>query len=217
MRLKGLIKKAIWFLIFFSVTVGFAFGQEKNQISGFAGINYVLKYGSEQDYVMGDNDFPVTPAHMVPALGFSYARFFTDRMGVEIDFRYNLSTKVTLEDPSDGDRVEVDIAKHHTLTGNIVYQLSNGDFVPYVTAGAGLDMLSGAKDQTIISELGYEVTLEAPAKKNDFVINVGAGINYFVNQTFGVRFDARYLLILETDDHPLINCLNITVGAFYRF
>jgi hypothetical protein len=217
MKLKGFVKKASLLLIILSVAWSIALGQEKNQITGFAGLNYILQYGSAEDYVLGENDFPVTPAHAISTLGFSYARFFSGSMAVEVDFRYNLSTKVNLEDPSDGDRAEVEIAKHYTITGNILYQLTTGDFVPYVTAGAGVDMLSGAEDQTIISELGYEVTLEAPAKKNDFVVNAGAGINYFINPTFGIRFDARYLIILKTDDHPLINSFNVVGGIVYKF
>jgi len=217
MKIKDIVKKIALFLIIFGFISNLGFGQEKNQVTGFAGLNYVMQYGSEADYVQGENDFPVTPAHMPPIFGFSYARFFSERMGVEVDFRYNLSSKVTLEDPSDGDTIDIDTAQHYTITGNLIYQLSTGSFIPYILAGGGIDNLVNAEDQFITSALGYDVTLEAPEKKIDIVVNAGAGVYYFTGSNSGFRFDARYIFIPSTDDHPAINSLNITGGVFYRF
>lgn len=217
MRIKDIAKKIALFLIVFGFMSNLGFGQEKNQVTGFAGLNYVMKYGSEADYVQGENDFPVTPAHMLPIFGFSYTRFFSETIAVEVDFRYNLTSRVTLEDPSDGDTIDIDTTQHYTITGNLIYQLSTGNFIPYIVVGGGFDNLVNAEDQSITSALGYDVTLEAPEKKIDIVVNAGAGVNYFISSNSGFRFDARYIFTPSTDDHPAINSLNITGGIFYRF
>jgi len=217
MKIMGIIKKSTLFILVLGFIANLAFAQEKNQFTSFAGLNYIMKYGSVTDYVQGENDFPVTPAHMPPVFGVSYARFFSAKLGIEVDFRYILNSKVILEDPSDGDTINIETAQHYMLTGNLIYQLSTGKFIPYVLAGGGFDSLVNAKDQTINSSLGYEVTYAVPEKKIDFVVCAGAGFNYFIGSNLGLRFDARYIFIPSTDDHPLINSLNITGGVFYRF
>ncbi|WP_304511815.1 hypothetical protein [Desulfobacula sp.] len=93
------------FILFFSSS---AFTQErKNQVTIIAGLNYIFEYGSEADYMAMGNDFPVTSSHNTPTFGISYTRFFSKKIGFEVDFRYLLSSKVTLIDPSDNDEIEI--------------------------------------------------------------------------------------------------------------
>jgi len=193
------------------------FAQGKNQITIFGGLNHVLEYGSEDDYVLGENDFPVTPAHTPPAFGLSYTHFFFKRIGFEVDFRYYLSSKLTLQDPSDGDKIKIDSSKHYALTGNFIYQILNGRFRPYLLLGAGFDSLVDVKDQELTTEYGYSLILYAPEKKTDFVANAGVGVKYFISSSFGTRFDIRYIFMPKTDDHPAINSFNFVVGIFYGF
>ena len=49
---------------------------EKYQVSLFVGMNHIPQYGSADDYVLGENDFPVTPAHTPP------------NFGIRLDLRY---------------------------------------------------------------------------------------------------------------------------------
>lgn len=217
LQIKGFRRGTPLFLLVLGFMANLGYGQAKNQIAFFAGLNHVLQYGCKEDYVFGENDFPVTPAHTPPALGLSYARFFSRKIGFELDFRYNLSSKLTLEDPSDGDEIKIDCSKHFALTGNLIYQILNGRLRPYLLVGAGFDTLSDVKDQTVISELGYEVTLMAPEKKSDFLADAGIGILYFIDSNLGMRFDIRYIFIPKTDDHPAINSINVCIGGFKRF
>ena len=39
------------------------------QLSFLSGFNHVFEYGKEEEYVMGENDFPVTPSHTLLSLG----------------------------------------------------------------------------------------------------------------------------------------------------
>lgn len=189
-------------------------GENKFQFSIFGGINNVFKYGSENDYVMGENDFPVTPAHKPASFGASIGYFFTDNIGIELDGRYYLSSKVILEDPSDQDSVEVDASKHFSIALNIFYRLSGGDFRPYLVVGGGFDMLS-AKDETYTSEYGYEIEFIAPETTTGLLAQVGGGIQYFLSSSAGARLDVRYVLIFDDPDN--INSLSIMAGVFIRF
>ena len=189
-------------------------GENKFQFSIFGGINNVFKYGSENDYVMGENDFPVTPAHKPASFGASIGYFFTDNIGIELDGRYYLSSKVTLEDSSDQDTVEVDTSRHYSMTLNLFYQLSGGNFRPYLVVGGGFDKLS-AKDEEYTSEYGYEIEFIAPEKTTDLLAQVGGGIQYFLSSSAGARLDVRYVLIFDDPDN--ISSLSIMAGAFIRF
>ncbi len=203
----------LFFILFFSSS---SFAQErKNQVTIFGGLSYIFEYGSEADYAVMGNDFPVTPSHNSVTFGLSYVRFFSKKIGFEVDFRYLLSSKVTLIDPSDNDEIELDSSKHWALTGNFIYQLSSGKLRPYLLVGAGIDSLADVKDQTIESKLGYTVTIEAPEKKIDFTANAGVGFQYFISSNFGLRVDVRYVLITSSPDK--INSINSVVGTFFRF
>jgi outer membrane beta-barrel protein len=187
---------------------------QKFQFSIFGGFNFVFEYGSENDYALGENDFPVTPAHTPLVLGTSLAYFFTDNLGLELDWRYVLSSQVTLEDPSDLDTVEIDSSKHYSLTLNLLYQFMSGKLRPYVLAGGGFDKLL-AKGATYTSEYGFEITLEAPEKTLDAVANFGAGLNYFVSDSVALKLDVRYVMIFADPNN--VKNLSAVVGLSFRF
>jgi len=209
------MKKALIIIFILAFVVNIGFSQEKKfQASIFGGINHVFEYGSEDDYEMGGNDFPVTPAHTSVSFGAAFAYFFTNNLSVELDGRYMLGSNVTLEDPSDQDTVEITTSKHYSLTLNFIYHFLSGKFRPYLVVGGGIDKLI-VKDETYTSEYGYEIEFIAPEKTIDPLAQVGAGIQYFMSQNLGVRLDIRYVLIF--DDPNNVSSIHFVGGALFRF
>lgn len=206
-------ERVVLALVIFFAAAGNVLAQ-KYQLSAIAGVNRVFAYGEEADYVLGENDFPVTPAHSPFSLGASFTFFFTRNWGLEADGRYILSSKVQLVDPSDQDTVEVDAAKHLSLTLNIVYQFLTGKFRPYLVAGGGFDRLQ-AKAATYISTYGFEIDVEAPESKTDPMANFGTGLVFDVASTFGIRLDLRYVVIFSDPDR--VTALSTTAGVSFRF
>jgi len=187
---------------------------QKFQFSLFGGLNHVLEYGSEDDYIFAENDFPVTPAHTPVSFGVGFAVFLTNNIGVELDGRYTLSSKVTLQDPSDEDTLEYDTAKHYTITLNLIYRFLSGKFRPYVVLGGGIDKLL-AEDKTYVSEYGYEIEFLTPEKTIDPLVSLGGGVQYFFNDNLGIRLDFRYVVIFDDPDN--VNNLNIVAGVCLGF
>jgi len=209
------MRKGVLFVFILILVFGFGFGQQKKlQISVFGGFSHVLEYGSEDEYVMGENDFPVTPAHMPLGFGAAFAYSFTKNMAFELEARYTLSTKVTLIDPSDEDTVEVNTSSHISGTLNFIYHFLKGKIRPYLIIGGGIDKLF-AKDETYTSDYGYEVEFLAPEKTIDPVAQLGAGIHYLPSPNTGARLDLRYGLIFDKPN--TVNSLNIAIGFFLRF
>jgi outer membrane beta-barrel protein len=218
MTFKTFVNNKNWAVLIFTVfaipfLTGAAYAQ-KFQFSVFGGINHVFKYGSEDDFVLGENHFPVTPTHTPPIFGASLSLFFSENLGLELDWRYVFSSKVILVDPSDQDTVEIDSSKHYSLTLNLLYQFMSGKLRPYVVAGGGFDNLS-AEDATYTSEYGFAITLEAPEKTLDAVANFGAGMNYFVSDNLGLKLDVRYVMIFADPNN--VNNLSAVFGVSFRF
>ena len=217
MKLPGSCNKRPWviaILLFSLLVLAGSARAQKFQFSIFGGINHVFQYGSEENYVLGENDFPVTPSHTPGILGASVAYFFSESFGLEADGRYTFSTKATLVDPSDQDTVEVDTSKHLSLTLNLIYLLSAGNLKPYLVAGGGFDSVS-AEEKNYISEYGFEITVEPPESTTDALANFGAGLIYSISPSVGIRLDVRYVLIFA--EPQSVKSLNAVLGASFRF
>jgi hypothetical protein len=187
---------------------------QKYQVSLFVGMNHVFEYGSEGDYVLGENDFPVTPSHTPPNFGAAFALDLNDNIALELDWRYTLSSKLLLVDPSDQDEVEIDSSKHHTVTLNFIYRFLKGKIRPYILLGGGMDKIL-AKDQTYTTMYGFEVDFLAPEKTLDPLANFGAGLHISVSPNVGIRFDLRYVMIFAEPDS--ISSLNGVAGIAISF
>lgn len=187
---------------------------DKYQVSLFVGMNNVFEYGSEEDYVLGENDFPITPTHAPLNFGAAFALYLNDYIALELDWRYTLSSKVTLVDPSDQDEVDIDSSQHHTITLNFIYRFLQGSVKPYVVLGGGLDKLL-AKDETYTTTYGFEVDFLAPDKTIDPVANVGAGMLFSLSPNLGIRLDLRYVMIFADPD--TLSSLNGVAGITFSF
>jgi opacity protein-like surface antigen len=184
--------------------------EEKNQISIMGGIYAVNESGNLSDYEPGYNDFPVTPGHKSISFGFGYARFISGNVGVELDFRYHLSSKVTVTDAMDQERVEIDTLNNYSVTGNILYKFSAGLVQPYITGGAGMNILRPyAKEFT--SDQGSIIIITAPEKTNNLLYNVGAGI--IAGNSIALRLDVRYAVVSNID----VKGIQFMGGVAFRF
>jgi outer membrane protein W len=212
------MRKILFFILMMIYLTGFAAvekaGDKKLQLSILAGIHKVSGYGSQEDYRAGENDFPVMPSHHPPCVGISFAYSLTKKVVIELAGRYYFSSTVTLEDPSDQDTLEVNSAKHFSVTANFIYRLSGKTFSPFLAAGAGIDNLL-AKDETYISTYGYETEFLAPEKKVDLLLNLGGGIQYSFSSGFGMVMDLRYVIIFNKPSN--VKSLNLMAGIFMKF
>lgn len=216
-----MLKRVLPFLLLvmlLGVSVESAYAQDpKMSISIFGGVLHTMEYGSIADYMIGENDFPVTPAHTPLNFGLALGYSIWQGLGAELDVRYHFSASVTLEDPSDGDSITIDSSRHNTITGNLIYRFRLGKFQPFLLAGIGIDTLVGEEQQTLTSDLGYEITFETPEKKSDLVWNGGGGCILMLSSRLGIRMDIRYVHIPGSEEVPALNAVNAAAGLMIRF
>ncbi len=187
---------------------------QKFKFSVFGGVNHIFTYGSDKDYVFGENDFPVTPSHTPFNFGAALSVFVTDRIEVELDGRYTLSSQIALTDPSDNDTVTIDSSKHYSFTLNFLYRFMEGKVGPYLVLGGGVDKLLG-EDKTYVTDYGWDVEFLAPEGALDFVADLGGGVYYSLGSHLGIRVDLRYVLIFSEPDR--LGGLNGVLGFSFLF
>lgn len=190
--------------------------KENAQVSVFGGINYHREYGTIDDYVPGENDFPIMPAHSPFNFGFAVSYFVTRHIGIEVDGRLTSSSKVTLTDPSDQDTLEIDSPKHFSMTINLIYRIVDRRLSPYLIVGGGFDRIS-VKEQTYMSAYGFKVTPKALSEDEKFdpLFQIGTGVQYSIINNLGIRMDFRYIRIFDEPNHVIT--LNTVFGLFFKF
>jgi hypothetical protein len=175
--------------------------------------NFIGSSGSSDDYVEGENEFPIVSAYKNYGVGFGLS--FGKVVFAGIEGHYNLSGKATLTDPSDNDTVEVNTYKNasgiFTLGVNIV---RNQTVRLYINGGVGVRYNLDAEIQTYTSELGYEVEIEPPEKKFLLEAFGGLGLELYLSQTTGLFFNGRYSYV-DLDDPQM--AIVVLAGLVYRF
>ncbi len=217
MKFRNVIICCLALVLFAGMSERASAQDAKAYLHFFGGLNWILEYGCDCDYEMGVNDFPKTPEHTTGSVGMAFGYFLGKGFALELDARYHTNAEVTLTDPSDGDRVKIDTAKHYSISANVLYEILKGGVRPYVLAGAGIDTLVDVETKTFPTELGYEFELKEPDKKTAFMYNLGCGVVVQLSSSLGIRLDARYVNIPESDDHDTIQSINATVGLSFRF
>ena len=189
--------------------------ETKNNVSLLAGINFIGKYGSAENYAPGSNDFPIILAHHISFFAVSYARKVWKEVYAEIDFRSYSATEITLVEPVSQDEITLDTLKHISITANGMYRWNKERFVFYAVFGAGIDKIAKTATQILRTKMNYEVTIEPPADLNDVVIDAGIGTDVRIWKTLSARLDIRYFYIFSNPD-PISNT-NISAGVSYSF
>lgn len=209
------MKKVLFTVLIPVLLVSFSFGQEKRfHLSFFGGVNHVFAYGSEDDYMMGENDFPITPAHTPLDLGAALAYLLTENLAVELRGDFTFNSMVTFLDPSDQDTVEINTSKHFSISLNLLYQLFKGKIRPYIVLGGGIDKIF-AEEESYISSYGYEIEFGLLDRTIDLFANTGFGLYFWVAPLFDVKIETRYIFMFAESES--IKSLNVVVGFMFRF
>ena len=102
-----------------------------------------------------------------------------------------------------------------TFALSLVIRLPKGRIRPYLSFGGGLDRIE-AKEETVVSDFGYEIYLAAPSE-NELVaalLQFGGGVEVGLFKAFGIRLDGRYSLVLA--DPATVRGVSLTAGLFLR-
>lgn len=140
------------------------------------------------------------------------AYFLTDSLGVEMnigessnDFKYRIG----------GTPLKISNSEFHFDLGPIVqYKLNK--YTPFFSLGLGFVNINSGK--ILIS--GQRISGDT----NEFALNIGGGVKYYMSKKMGVRVDLRDHVIFTGDDkfwgpgaNESLNLIEVSGGVFYHF
>jgi len=191
-------------------------GERVGFLTLHGGAHHQFSSGRAEEYVLGENDFPVIPAHTGIVLGFSYLETIGRMFGAEIDIRFIGASSVVLTDPSDRDTVKAQAGPHGSIALNGLFAPFHGSVRPYLLTGGGLDA-SLAGNASYVTRYGYVIDVPAPAFKERFDVEVhaGAGVLVVFKKKWGFRLEIRYGWIF--DEPRTLDSASGSAGAFLSF
>lgn len=169
-------------------------GETRFTLSAGGGFERVFSYGSDSQYAAGENDFPVTPAHLTGMASLRLAIGVAGRLDLTLEGRYGFSRTIRLSDPYDGDEVDIATAKRWSLALGFRYFLAAGRIRPWLSAGAGMEWLA-AKEQLALSRFGFEVFFAPPEDPSALLVQAGAGMEVALSKAWGLWADVRYVRV----------------------
>lgn len=169
--------------------------------------------GSESDYEVGVNEFPLVSAFQNFGLGLGLT--FGKVVFAGIEGHYNFNGKATLTDPSDDDTVEIDTYRYasglFTLGVNVVRSRT---VRLYINGGGGVRYNLDSETKSYTSALGFFTDIDPPEKKYLLEAFGGVGIELYLSQTSGLLLSGRYSYV-DIDD-PQASFV-VLAGIVYRF
>jgi len=201
-------------LLFLITLISISMYANDIQVFGFWGTGSISEYGSEKNYILGENDFPVTPSHNIDFTGLGILYYFNNNIGIELLSKYFFTTELALEDPSDGDTVRINTSNHFSVSLNLFYEMEFKTFKPYLFVGGGFDKLF-AEEKEYISNYGYKITFLPPERTIDPMFNIGIGFKYFFVKNFGLRAGLDYVQVFTKNYN--IKSFNLYAGLLFNF
>lgn len=175
--------------------------------------NFIGSSGSADDYLEGENEFPLVSAYKNFGAGFGLA--FGKVVFAGFEGHYNLSGKATLSDSSDNDTLEINTYRYATGLFTLGVNLVRNQTVRlFINGGGGVRYNLDAETQTYTSELGFAVEIEPPEKELLFEAFGGLGFELYLSRTTGLFFSGRYLYV-DFDDPQM--AVVVLAGLVYRF
>ncbi|MFC2155631.1 outer membrane beta-barrel protein [Acidobacteriota bacterium] len=166
--------------------------------------------GSASDYVVGENEFPITDSHSCFGLGLSFSYKINASLSWGVEAGYNLKSTTVIRDPSDNDSVEIDTYQHILVFGTFGYRflerLIRGNKIScFARTGAGIYYLPDKMStETYTTALNYIIEIEPTDKRAGFAGFAGAGVEVTVYRNFGIVLSGRYLYIASQQKQSAI-------------
>ncbi len=189
--------------------------EQSFSLSVLAGVQRFPAYGTVAEYVRGENDFPVTPAHIAVMAGLAFGRMAGPFL-FELDARWTFRRGIVMKDPSDGDSAPVSTTAHVSAVLNVLYGPFRGAWRPYIEAGGGVDAVL-VHSEVITTAYGYVIDRPAPrtADRFDPEAHIGGGLIATLGAALAVRLDVRSVWVF--DDPRPVSSLQAAGGLVLRF
>ena len=149
----------------------------------YGAFNMAHKMGDNDEYLAGENDFPVTPAHGEAGIGLGVIWNLSKRFAIQFCGDYLFGGEVEKEDPSDKETCTYRTYDNINLIGSGIIRFGGGTQF-FISPGAGINILVPYDDTEKTGSLGSIIVIEAPAKKIHPLMAFGAGVIHNMKKSF---------------------------------
>lgn len=192
---------SVFFLIFIS-PIQSATQQKKVYILLYGTFNLVQKMGNIGDYVPGENDFPITPAHFESGGGLGLFINISHRFAIQLSSYYLFGNRVNKEDPSDGETVTYKTYNNINTLGSVIVKVgSKPQF--FICGGGGFNVLIPYPQKEVEGSLGSIIILQPPDKKINPMVGVGGGVILNFKKMI-LKLEALYTMILRYEKNSIL-------------
>lgn len=171
----------------------------------FGSYNIFLSSGSASDYVVGENEFPITDSHDTFGVGVSFNTRLSGAVFGGIEAAYNVKSTAVIRDPSDNDSAEINTYPHALVFATLGYRfleqfLWGNKISWFARVGTGMYYLPGTHStESYTTANNYLLEIEPAGKKIGFAGFVGAGAEINVYRNFWIVLSGRYLYIASEE------------------
>ena len=165
---------------------------KKVHIELYGLLNPTMELGSIEDYVPGENDFPVTPSFLCLGGGCGLWLKLADRFIARLSLDYLPGSEVDKKDPSDGERVSYKTYNNMNILGSMIYTF-HGKIQPFISGGGGINILFPYPDRETQGSLGSIIFIEAPDQTINPIASFGGGILFNIKKYF-LNLEVLYTL-----------------------
>jgi hypothetical protein len=203
------MKKSITFFVtililltFFSET-GMAVQKNKKLIILINGLfSLTQKMGSNNDYIAGENDFPVTPAHNEFGLGCALMFNLSDKIAIQLAGDYLFGTEVNKEDPSDGEIIKYRTYDNINLLGSVMVKFGKKNQF-FASCGGGLNILNPYADKEVEGSLESLIIISAPDSKVNLMASLGGGAIVTLKKSI-LKIEVLYNMIFNSKKNSIL-------------
>lgn len=167
----------------------------------------VSKMGNNSDYVPGENDFPVTPAHIELGGGGGVFINMSNMFALQFTADYLMGAEVDKEDPTDGETFKYKTYNNINVLGSVIVKFG-GQIQFFLSGGGGVSVLMPYADKEVQGSLGSIIMLTPPDKKVHPMAALGGGVMYHKKKFF-IKAETLYTMVFDYGKNALLFRLGI--------
>jgi hypothetical protein len=164
--------------------------------------NLAQEMGSNDEYVPGENDFPVTPAHNEYGVGCGVMVNLSNKFAIRLSGDYLQGAEVEKEDPSDGETIMYRTYNNINVLGSVIFKFG-GKTRFFISCGAGINILSPYADKEVAGSLGSIIMLRAPDSKTNPMASFGGGVILNMKKII-FKIEALYTKIFKYQKNSIL-------------
>jgi hypothetical protein len=198
----------------FSIFLASSLAFSNNDFYFLGKVNFMGATGSEDNYIEGENDFPVASSFSTLGFGLGFTTSFHPFF-FGLEAHYNLGGTTVLTDPSDDDTVKINT--YNYASGFLILGVDlvkNQKYSLFINTGIGLSFALNPEMKAYISEYGYETQIELPEKKQSLTAFGGLGLNIYFSRALGAQVNMRYQYMDQDESQ---SAFLVAAGIVYTF